>query len=164
MPNENKTKWTDRTQKDISGWWSPEDMAPIQGIVKEGKLIIDKQTKEERLVWFIELTQPTMLHEPGAKDAKEFPKGSLAGVGHRAKLNPLIEMYATTEEFEVRIVSDKQVTIQGGRKMWLFKVATTGGTPRKTMLRIETPTKNKQLPPAKIIEDAEYETTDDIPF
>lgn len=164
MSKENK--WVERTREDIAGWWSPDDMAVIQGIVLDGMVITDKATGDKRLVWVVKLTEPTLLHKAGSPDAEEFPAGTVAGVGHRAKLAPIIAVYQTTDQFEVRIKPEKQVRIQGGRSMWLFRVATSGGKPRHTALHLEAPQRDmKQLAaPKQEAEEADFEASDDIPF
>lgn len=157
-------KWQDRTEADIVAWWSPEDGKPIVGEVV-GLRAITRGDGKRTPVWVIETSESTMARVKGDETPNEYPPGTIIGVGHRAKLAPLAELYATTERFDVAINPGKKIKLQGGRTMWLLQLKTRGGTARQVALNPASIIP-KQLgpmsgpPPVDNGEDAD----DDIPF
>lgn len=125
--------WQDRTEADITAWWSPEDGKPIIGELLGLRAITDRDGRK-RAVWVIQTSQSTMARLKGEGTGKEFPAGTVIGVGHRAKLAGLIELYSTIEGFDVAINPGEKIRIGNGRTMWKLQVKTRGGTPRQTAL------------------------------
>jgi hypothetical protein len=154
--------WQDRTESDIQAWWSPDDGKPIVGELV-GLRALKGNDGRPRAVWVIETTESTMARIKGEDSPKEWPAGTVIGVGHRAKLNPLVELFATTTNFDVAIQPNKKVKINGGRTMWLLNVKTRGGQSRPVALNAGS-VMPKQLGSAPVQSDSDEEGSDEIPF
>lgn len=162
-------KWVDKTEADIEAWWSPDDGRRIVGEVLQARLIKDDEGKQ-RLIWVVKCEESTMGRKKGEDKGTEYPAGTIIGVTHRTKLQPVFEEYLMTANFDVAIDPVEKIKLAGKKTMWRMKVATAGGTIRKTALGAEA-FKPKQLAPAKSVPDAEYvpadnddDGSDDIPF
>lgn len=157
-------QWQDRTEADIAAWWNPDDGKAIVGELL-GLRSLKGADGRPRAVWVIETSESTMARLKGEDSAKEFPAGTIVGVGHRAKLSPLIELYSTMSNFDVAIQPNKKIKIQGGRTMWLLNVKSRGGQSRPIALNAAS-VLPKALPAGGNTEDGHpaEDDSDEIPF
>ena len=114
--------WEDVEAPDVEGWYKCEQGSVISGQIVDRMLL--RQDNGWRHALLVKVNRPIMAQVPRSDEMREFPEGSIIGLGVRHRLRKLLFYVKHKGAIWVRAEGKKQ--LRGRQTLWEFTIRANG--------------------------------------